>query len=405
MSASIFPIALVLGLLTAISPLAIDMYLPALPSIGRSLGASVGGVQASLMAYFVAMGIGQNIYGPLSDSIGRKAPMYLGLLLFIGASIGCALAPNIQTLIFCRFLQGSGACAVTVVPRAMVRDLHTGSEAARLMARLMLVFSISPILAPLAGSLLIERAGWRSVFWAIAFLAVLGLVLLAFHLPETGAEPRQTRGSRRFRSSYGALLRDRSYLRFVAIGALCMSCFFVYLANSSFVLINHYGLTPRQYSIAFSVNAISFIGAAQLTGRLGRRFGLRTVLKRAICGNAAVMSLLLVLIILGIDRLGLLVILLFIGYGFIGLVAPITAVLALDEQGPIAGTASALMGTINFLTGTLVVSIMGMFGNCSALPMVATITACSISALILAGGPLGRDLKKGEGTGGAGHRP
>jgi DHA1 family bicyclomycin/chloramphenicol resistance-like MFS transporter len=151
--------ALVLGLLSAIGPFAIDMYLPALPSIGQSLGVSMSAVQASLMAFFISLGIGQIIYGPISDMVGRKPPLYFGLALFALCSIGCAMAPDIETLIALRFLQGLGASAGMVIPRAVVRDLHTGNDAARLMSLLMLVFSVSPILAPLSGSLLIEVCG------------------------------------------------------------------------------------------------------------------------------------------------------------------------------------------------------------------------------------------------------
>ncbi len=154
MNSNFLRTALVLGLLSAIGPFAIDMYLPALPSIGQTLGASVGAVQASLMAFFISLGIGQIIYGPVSDMLGRKPPLYFGLALFAVASVGCALAPDVETLVLLRFVQGLGACAGMVIPRAVVRDLHTGTDAARLMSLLMLVFSVSPILAPLAGSLL-----------------------------------------------------------------------------------------------------------------------------------------------------------------------------------------------------------------------------------------------------------
>lgn len=159
MKTSFFRTALVLGLLSATGPFAIDMYLPALPSIGQHLGASISQVQASLMAFFAAIAIGQVLYGPAADMLGRKPPLYFGLLLFTLASVGCALAPDIHTLVVLRFIQGLGACAGMVIPRAVVRDLHTGHEAAQLMSLLMLVFSVSPILAPLTGSLLIDSWG------------------------------------------------------------------------------------------------------------------------------------------------------------------------------------------------------------------------------------------------------
>ncbi len=385
-------IAVILGLLTAIGPLAIDMYLPALPFIGQSLGASMTAVQMSLLAYFLALGVGQIIYGPLSDQIGRKTPMYFGLTLFIAGSIACALAPTIQVLVLSRFIQGSGACAAMVIPRAVVRDLHTGNEAVKLMAKLMLVFSVSPILAPLAGSLLIEWHGWRSVFWVITLLALSSLVLSIFRLPETrpACRGRKIQFTRLF-TDYGPLLQNRAYLQLVAIGALGISSFFIYLANSSFVLINHYGLTPIRYSIAFSLNAVAFIGAAQLAGRLGKRYGLVKVLKTALQGYASTMSLLLAFNLAGIDRIGLLILMLFIGYGFLGLIIPISTVLALEDQGELAGSASALMGTARFVSGAVIIGGIGLLSDGSPLTMIVGIATCSISALLLATGPWGID--------------
>lgn len=384
MNTPLFRTALVLGLLSAIGPFAIDMYLPALPSIGQSLAASVGAVQASLMAFFIAMGVGQIIYGPVSDMVGRKAPLYFGLVLFGAGSVGCALAPDIHTLVVLRFIQGLGACAGMVIPRAVVRDLHTGHDAARLMSLLMLVFSVSPILAPLAGSVLIEFFGWRSVFWAVTVAAGLGLVLLASSLPET--RPPADRVNSSVASAvagYAVLLRDRHFMGLVFIGAFGISSFFAYLANSSFVMIDHYGLTPRQYSVAFAANAAAFIGVSQFTGRLAARFGLVPLVKVAVGGYGAVMVLLLAVNLAGVDRLDVMIGMMFVGYGFLGLVVPTTAVLALEEHGAIAGTASALMGTLQFVTGALVMALTGVFADGSALPMIAGIAGSAIVAWVL----------------------
>ncbi len=377
--------ALMLGLLSAIGPFAIDMYLPALPSIGQSLNASMGAVQASLMAFFISLGIGQLIYGPVSDMVGRKPPLYFGLLLFGVGSIGCALAPDIHTLVVLRFVQGLGACAGMVVPRAIVRDLHTGHDAARLMSLLMLVFSVSPILAPLTGSFLIESLGWRSVFWAVTVAAMLGLALVAFSLPETRPpEERVDSSVGSALTAYGVLLRDRHFLGLVFTGSFGIASFFSYLANSSFVLINHYGLSPREYSIAFAVNAASFIGASQFTGKLSARFGLVAVVRVAVMGYAAVMALLLVLNLAGVERLDVMIALLLVGYGFLGLVVPTTAVLALEAHGSIAGTASALMGTLQFVTGALAMALVGLFVDGTARPMVAGIAGCALLSLLMA---------------------
>ena len=390
MHTSFYRRALVLGLVSAIGPFAIDMYLPALPTIGQSLGASMAAVQASLMAFFISLGIGQLIYGPVSDRVGRKLPLYFGLLLFAASSIGCALAPDIHTLVVLRFVQGLGACAGMVVPRAIVRDLHTGTDAARLMSLLMLVFSVSPILAPLAGSLLIEAFGWRSVFWTVTATAALGLALVAGSLEETRpAALRVDASVGGVLRAYGQLLRNRRFMGLVFIGAFGMAGFFTYLASSSFVLIGHYGLTPRQYSLAFAANAASFIGVSQLTGRLAARYGLMHVVKVAVGGFAAVMGLLLVLTLWGVTRLDVLLVLLFVGFGFLGLVVPTTSVLALDDHGAIAGTASALMGTLQFVTGVVVMGVGGLFADGTARPMVLGIAGSAAMAFALTWGTLG----------------
>lgn len=384
METSILRVALVLGLLSAVGPFSIDMYLPALPSIGQDMGASVGAIQASLMAYFVAMGAGQIIYGPVSDMVGRRAPLYFGLTLFFVGSVGCALAPDAHALVLMRFVQGLGACAAVVIPRAIVRDLYTGHDAARVMALLMLVFSVSPILAPLLGSLVVEFSGWRSVFWVISGIALAALVLVATSLRETRPpEARTDSGLRSALVAYGVLLRDRQFLGLVAVGALGVSSFFAYLANSPFVLIEHFGLSSRQYGVAFAVNAASFIGCSQLTGRLGKRLGLDQLVRFAIVGYALSMCALLLLTLAGMDRLVPMLALLFVGFGFLGLVMPSTAVLALDRHGAIAGTASALMGMCHFVTGALVMALVGLFVDGSSLPMVTGIGICSLLALVI----------------------
>ena len=381
MKTNFFKTAVVLGLISAIGPFAIDMYLPALPSIGQTLNASMGAVQASLMAFFIALGIGQMVYGPLSDMFGRKLPLYSSLLVFGLGSIGCALAPDIHTLVVMRFIQGLGASAGMVIPRAIVRDLHTGVDAARLMSMLMLVFSVSPILAPLVGSLLIEWSGWRTVFWAVTLIAIFSTVLLRTSLPETRPpEQRLDSSVRSAFAAWGELLRDRHFLGLVFIGAFGMGSFFAYLANSPFVMIDHYGLTPRQYSIAFAVNAASFIGVSQFTGKLAARFGLRKMVNVAVTGYALVMLFLLLQNLAGVDRLDVLIGTMLIGFGFLGLVVPATSVLALDNHGAIAGSASALMGTLQFLTGAVAMAITGQFVDGSARPMVVALTSCALVA-------------------------
>ncbi|WCM91654.1 multidrug effflux MFS transporter [Acidovorax sp. NCPPB 2350] len=395
--------ALVLGLLSAIGPFAIDMYLPALPEIGRGLGAQVGAVQWSLTVFFVSLGAGQLLYGPVSDRVGRKPPLFFGLGLFTLASVGCALATNIETLLALRFLQGLGAAAGMVVPRAVVRDLHTGHEAARLMSLLMLVFSVSPLLAPLAGSGVIALAGWRGVFWVVAGAALAGLVLVRSALPETLPPADRARGHLAdVLRAYAQLLRDGHYLGLVFIGGCAMSGFFVYLAGSPFVLINHYGLTPTQYSLAFSFNAAAFFAMAQFNGVLSKRFGLAPIVKVAATASGLVMAVLLAYYLAGGDRLAVLIGLYFMASALMGLVIPTTSVLALEAHGAIAGTASALMGTLQMLTGAVAMGLVGLFADGRPLPMVAGMAAGAFLGTVLCWATLGRARAVGAGPGARG---
>ena len=378
-------LALVLGLLSAIGPFAIDMYLPALPAIGRALQADVHQVQLSLMAFFITFALSQIAYGPASDMFGRKPPLYVGIGLFVVGSLGCALAPDIGWLIAFRAVQGLGGGAPNVITRAVVRDLHTGAEATRLTSLLMLVFSVSPILAPLVGSLIIDAGGWQAIFWAITVIGVLGLALTGFALEETrSAADRATSGIASTGRAFTLLLRDPHFMGLTGVVSFGLAAFFVYLSNSSFVLINHYGLTPRQYGLAFGVNAASFIGASQFAGKLAHRFGNVRVVYWSVAGFGLSMCAGSALNFAGVDTLASLIVMLMIGFGFLGLVMPAVSVMALDHHGEIAGAASALMGTLQMVSGALVIVVMGPFVDGTARPMLAGIAVVAVLTWALA---------------------
>jgi len=369
---------IILGLLSAIGPFAIDMYLPALPSIGQSLHANAATVQLSLTVFFVAVGGGQLLYGPLSDMFGRKLPLYVGLSLFCCGSLACALAPDGEVFLLGRFVQGLGACGGMVIPRAVVRDLHSGVEATRLMSLLMLVFSISPLLAPLTGSFVIQVTGWRGVFWMVLAAAIIGFGIL------TTLKESRPRAARAGSSLYGAfhsyrkLIADRHFLGTVMIGTCGMASFFLYLSNSPYVMIEHYHLSPRGFSLLFSVNAASFFVAAQFNGTLASRLGLKTLVRRAATGFALAMVLLLALFAAGFDHLVIMVLLLCCAYACLGMTVPTSSILALEEHGAIAGTASSLIGTLQFGLGSVVMATSGTFANGAPLPMIAGITLCAL---------------------------
>jgi DHA1 family bicyclomycin/chloramphenicol resistance-like MFS transporter len=391
MNAPFFRTALILGLLSAIGPFAIDMYLPALPSIGADLHSDNSVTQLSLLAFFISFALAQLLYGPLSDMWGRKLPLYIGISIFVVASVGCALAQNIETLIAFRFIQGIGGAAGMVIPRAVVRDMHTGVQAARLMSLLMLVFSISPILAPLTGSAVIAFYGWRGVFWAVTIAAFIGILLLATQLEETRpAHHRKESSIAGAMRAYGMLLRDRNFMTLTFIGGLGISSFLVYLANSPFVLIEHYGLTPTQYSFAFSINAVSFFAVSQATGWLGEKFGLVRVMRIAVTSYALVMIAMVAVMAAGLDQLPVMAVFLFAGYGFLGLVIPTSAVLALEDHGEIAGTASSLMGTLHFVISAVAMVFSSLVADGTALPMAGGIAICAFLAFAVTQATIGR---------------
>ena len=376
--------AVVLGLLAAVGPFAIDMYLPALPAIRDDLGTTTGATQMTLMAFFIAFGLCQLVYGPVADMAGRKLPLYAGLGLFLLGSVGCALAPNVEWLIGWRIVQGIGAASVMVVPRAIVRDLYTGIEATRMMGLVMLVLSVSPILAPFIGSQIIIPFGWRAVFVAVSVIAALAILLLFWFLPETHPPAARIRVSvSALGRSMAGLLRHRQFMGLTFVGGFGMASFFAFLANSPFVYMTHYGLSEEQYGIAFGVNAISFIGASQLASRLGARFGMTRMVMTAIAFYAASAVAMFVVFAAGVDSLTVLIVMMFLTNAWLGLVIPTSMVLALEEHGPVAGIASALGGTLQMLLGGIVMAIASLFGQASALPMVSAIAVCAVLAFVL----------------------
>ncbi len=382
MSRSIAHLALLLGLITAVGPFAIDSYLPALPTLGASLNASPAAVQMSLTVFFMIIGVCQLFYGPISDVFGRKPPIYAGLVIFALASVGCALAPTIEVLIGFRALQAFGACAGMVIPRAIVRDLYTGHEAAKLMALLMLVMSVSPILAPLAGSLVISLWSWREVFAALAVVAVACLIMTIVQLPET--HPAERRLGKTLGSafgSYGALLRDPVFTGLSVVSGFGLATFFVFIGSAPFVYIEHYGLTPTQFSLGFAVNAASFFAMSQLTARLSARFGLAPLIRWSVVAVATVMTLLAVTTLM-VDSLPLMMALLFIGFGFLGLLLPAAGVLSLEDHGAVAGSASALLGAIQMITAAVSMSLVGVFADHTPAPMLIGIALCAVAAML-----------------------
>lgn len=383
--------AVVLGLLSTVGPFAIDMFLPALPEIASDLETSVAATQATLTSFFVAIGLAQLIYGPWSDQAGRKMPLYLGLSVFIVGSVGCFFVSDIEWLVAFRFLQGLGGAVVMVLPRAIIRDLHTGSEATRLMALIMLVISVSPMLAPLFGSFVLQIFDWRGIFVVLCIAALVSLVLTRFALPETLAKERRVpinlhsllRGS-------VTLLTDLKFMSLTFVGGFAMASFFVFIASASFVYSEEFGLTPTQFSLAFAANAAGFFVASQFAAPLGTKFSMPRVVTVATFSFMLVTLALLTIALTSHLSLFVLIGMLFLANALLGLVIPTTMVMALDDHGDIAGLASSLGGTFQMLAGGLMITVASPFFNGTALPMVAAIALCSVIAFFMSRLALGR---------------
>lgn len=381
----LFRMALVLGLLSAVGPFAIDMYLPALPEVADDLGTTEARAALTLTSYFIVFGLAQMIYGPMADAIGRKKPLVIGVVIFLIATIAASMAPTIGWLIVARGLQGLGAATLMVVPRAVIRDMATGPEAARMMAAIMIVISVSPMLAPLTGSIVMAWGGWREIFAVLAVASVLSLGLIMFVLPETLPIPRRQPvelkpmlvGARR-------LLTDRRFMGLTLIGGFGMASFFVFLSTASFVYTRQYGLSPTGFSLAFAANAIGFFTASQFAGKLAARHGMERVISLAITGFAGFMVALAVLVVLGLDALPVVMIGLFMGNACLGLVMPTAMVMSLDPHPDIAGLASSLGGTIQMLTGGVMIAITGPFMDNSAATMIPAIALCAALAWLTA---------------------
>lgn len=381
----LFRMALILGLLSAVGPFAIDMYLPALPDVAADLDTSEARAALTLTSYFIAFGLAQMVYGPMSDAVGRKLPLLLGVGVFLAATVASALAPTIGWLIAARAVQGFGAATLMVVPRAVIRDMATGPDAARMMAAIMIVISVSPMLAPLSGALIMAWGGWREIFAVLGLATLVSLALIVFALPET-LPPARRQPVRLAPMLTGArrLLGDRRFMGLTMIGGFAMSSFFVFLATASFVYTRQYGLSPTGFSLAFAINAIGFFSASQMAGRLAQSFGMERVISLAITGFLAMTLLLSLVVLSGFDALPVVVAGLFMANAALGLVMPTTMVMSLDPHPDIAGLASSLGGTIQMLTGAAMIGVTSPFIDNSSATMVPAIALCAALAWLAA---------------------
>lgn len=374
--------ALVLGGLTAFGPLSVDMYLPALPAMTRDLSSGDTAMQLTLAAFIVGLGIGQLVVGPLSDALGRRRPLLVGIAVFVVASVLCAISPSAETLIAARTLQAFGAAAGVVIARATVRDLYSGVAMARFFSMLMLVTGLAPILAPVIGGQLLTVTSWRGIFWALTGFGVLLLTVAAFALPEP--LPPERRRQARFGPvlrTYRSLLNDRLFLGYALAVGLAFAGMFTYISGSSFVLQGVYGLSPVEYSFVFGANGLGLVAASQVNGRIVGRFRQRTLLRTGLLATTAGALGMVVATVFGLGLVGLLIPL-FVLVSSIGLIMPNATSLALADHPHTAGSASALLGVVQFLVGGAASPLVGLFGENSAIPMATIMAVSGLLALL-----------------------
>ncbi|GAA3617163.1 multidrug effflux MFS transporter [Microlunatus ginsengisoli] len=378
---------LVLGALSAIGPLTVDTYLPALPSLTAEFGATDVQAQTTITGLLVGLGLGQLVIGPLSDAVGRRKPLLIGLAGHGLMSVLCALAPSITLLAVTRTLQGVAGAAVAVVAMAMVRDLFSGFRAAQVLSRLVLVLGVAPILAPSLGSALLRFTSWQGIFVVLASVAValfvLAFVALPETLPPTRRIPASVRGTLR---AYRGLFRDRTFLVLVAVAALMFSVLFAYVAGSSFILQDQFGLSPQQFGIAFSATAIGMILATQINPLLLKRWTPIQILSAAVVIALVGAAALLATSITGFGGLAGFMAPLWIMVASLGLSFPNAPAAALSRHGETAGTAAAMLGASQFVLGGLVAPLVGALDNGTPVPMAAIMLgALSVAGLLLLG--------------------
>lgn len=370
----------ILGILIALGPLSIDMYLPAFQDISQRFQVSLGKVELSLASFFIGISLGQLFYGTLTDRYGRKLPLYFGLLIYCLASLACAFAPNIETLICLRFLQAIGACAGMVVSRAMVRDLFDHTQSARVFSLLLLVMGVAPILAPLFGGYITIAFGWRSIFLALTGFSFLCLFLVYYALPETRS-PNPSVKLKNTISTYTHIISHRSFLGYAISSGLGSAGLFAYITGSPSVIMGHFAVSPQHYGWIFSANAIGLIGLSQFNRVLLRKYHPDTLLSY----SYLIMSLLgISLAAIGIFDFGLtpLLVLLFFYLSQIGITNPNASAGALAEHGNSAGSASALLGTVQFFAAAISSAAVSHWHTGTAVPMTIVMAVCGCLSLV-----------------------
>ncbi|MBJ6118842.1 multidrug effflux MFS transporter [Pontibacter sp. BT310] len=381
-------IILVLGALAAVGPFAIDMYLPGFPAIAKDLKTDIAHVGLSLTSYFIGIAVGQLIYGPLIDRFGRKKPLIIGLSIFVLASLGCALAPSVEWLIGLRLLLALGGCVGMVASRAMVRDLFPLKDIPNVFSTLMLVMGVAPIIAPTIGGYVTAHLGWQYIFVVLATIAAAVLFAVARLLPESrGADASISLKPRFILRDFSLVFRERTFLTYAVSGSLAAAGMFAYISGSPYVFMEHFGLTDTQYGIAFAMNAAGYILGSQVNRLLLRRSTSKQLtLKIGFIQFVAAIALVFGSVTGSLSALGTLA-LLFIFMFSLGIINPNASALAMSPFTKNAGSASAILGSLQMGTGALASALVSYLHNRTMVPMtgvMATLATLSLVFLLTA---------------------
>jgi DHA1 family bicyclomycin/chloramphenicol resistance-like MFS transporter len=372
---------IILGSIIAIGPLSIDMYLPAFSAMAKFFAVSEAKIQLTLSSYFVGIAIGQVFYGPVIDRFGKKPPLIFGLVLFVITSFLCAIAKEIDQMIWLRFFQAAGACSCFVVMRAIVRDLFSPQETARVFSHLMLVMGIAPIIAPLLGGYVLINFGWQAIFWFLGSFAILTIVVSILYLPESQAGDKDQKISGAFRRYWG-IVRDKNFLFYALAGGFSASGMFIYIVGSPFMIIEVFGISPENYGWIFGINAVGYVLAAQINGHLLKFFELSRVVNVAFKISFAA-AILLMICGVYFPNLWAVSLAFFFYVSLIGIITPNTSALSLANQKSHSGSASALFGTIQFTICAVASFLVSHFHNGTILPMIIAISTCGIIAFVI----------------------
>ncbi len=367
-------LTLILGFLTALGPMSVDMYLPGLPELARDMHSGQGEAALTVAIFFFGMAVGQLVYGPLSDRMGRRGPLLAGLGLYVIGTIGCAIAPSIPVLMATRLLQAIGACSGAVIARAIVRDHFEARESARMFSRLILIMGVSPIFAPLFGGFVLMFGTWRTVFWLLTGVGAVLLTSVLFLLPESRSEETAAQAAREnVLASFRAVFRLRDVVGFLFAGAFNSGALTVYVASSAAVIISVYGIPPQAFGWVFGSNGIGLITASQINARLVRRHHPATILRWATKAALAVAAILFIDALTGFGGVWGILVPLFALLTTLGFNMPNAMAGALARDPARAGATSALIGTGQFGVGTLGATVASLLYDHSARPMAGTI--------------------------------